>query len=489
MSFSDDHQRENARVSPTLTRSNLVDPNDPDVLERQRTMDVDLAMQMSRARRGSSSIPIPGRQQSHASSVMASISPLRSSPEQGFSVLSPHEEEAINTARSGGMVEENEEDTDTAINRMNVTEDCPQETSGSNHPFNISMLPHLAQGHDPELLFSLTHGGRPELDPRDASGALPIYQPTIYRSNFDFSSMEQFGAEEKRRLGITSSLRPRVDILPRFSSSMMAKVGSEPDRPSVPAAFDPHASAAEGTSDHLNELSLSQEFTRLRQRKLSQSNAMPARRGKINSGKLALFEGNMAGTSGAPPPSLLPPSVLFTTGSAGPPPWGMGTSAGIRGQGHDRPYRFSFYSNAFSATIHARSLSELPAEGQTFEELFAGTQSFKDEEHTPPAGGAQANPAKHPMVAQNLTPPQRTSRLGMPAPIADGGLGHTSEKKGRIIDAVTDDWEGNTWWLDILCPTDDEMLMLSKASRSTKLVYLLLMALYSFSHRCSPFIH
>ena len=42
------------------------------------------------------------------------------------------------------------------------------------------------------------------------------------------------------------------------------------------------------------------------------------------------------------------------------------------GHGHDRPYRFSFYSNALNATIHARTLSELPSEGQSFEDLFTG---------------------------------------------------------------------------------------------------------------------
>src|ERR1700744_4510225 len=37
------------RLSPALART--FDPNDPEVRERQRTMDVDMAMQLSRARR------------------------------------------------------------------------------------------------------------------------------------------------------------------------------------------------------------------------------------------------------------------------------------------------------------------------------------------------------------------------------------------------------------------------------------------------------
>lgn len=48
-------------------------------------------------------------------------------------------------------------------------------------------------------------------------------------------------------------------------------------------------------------------------------------------------------------------------------PDGMGPPIGRR-----RSYRFSSESNALPTTIHARSLSNLPSEGQTFEDLFAG---------------------------------------------------------------------------------------------------------------------
>ncbi|KDQ64459.1 hypothetical protein JAAARDRAFT_118292 [Jaapia argillacea MUCL 33604] len=117
---------------------------------------------------------------------------------------------------------------------------------------------------------------------------------------------------------------------------------------------------------------------------------------------MALFEGQ----TGAPPPSFSPgsfgaiPSYEHFNGSV--PGVGLG-------QGHDRPYRFSFYSNALSATIHARSLSELPADGQTFQQLFSGVE----------------------------------------APTAGGSVGMS-------------DTDSNTWWLDVLSPTDDEMKMLSK---------------------------
>ncbi|KIM75035.1 hypothetical protein PILCRDRAFT_79511 [Piloderma croceum F 1598] len=90
-------------------------------------------------------------------------------------------------------------------------------------------------------------------------------------------------------------------------------------------------------------------------------------------------------------------------------PSGIG---GIINTGHDRPYRFSFYSNALSATIHARSISELPAEGQSFEDLFNGD--------------------------------------------------HSKNGNGNSLVGSGGDFEGNTWWLDVQCPTDEEMKMLSK---------------------------
>ncbi|KPV75990.1 uncharacterized protein RHOBADRAFT_14111 [Rhodotorula graminis WP1] len=82
--------------------------------------------------------------------------------------------------------------------------------------------------------------------------------------------------------------------------------------------------------------------------------------------------------------------------------------------GGPRPYRFSFYSNALPSTIHARSLAEIPGEGQSFEELFLGSRQ----------------------------PPGEKPRTG--------------------VMRSDEDAEANTWWLDVMCPTDQEMKVLSK---------------------------
>ncbi|KXN82349.1 Putative metal ion transporter C17A12.14 [Leucoagaricus sp. SymC.cos] len=96
--------------------------------------------------------------------------------------------------------------------------------------------------------------------------------------------------------------------------------------------------------------------------------------------------------------------------------------------GHNRPYRFSFYSNTLSATIHARNLSELPADGQTFEELLSGINT---------SSGNKQNGLDD-----------------------DNAFRGTDAKIGQPVGGI--DSNISTWWLDVLNPTDEEMNMLSK---------------------------
>jgi len=162
---------------------------------------------------------------------------------------------------------------------------------------------------------------------------------------------------------------------------------------------------------------------------------------------MALFEG----LPGAPPASL-------AAGLAPPlsevPSFADLSSATVNGVGHDRPYRFSFYSNALGATIHARSLSELPADGQSFEDMFVGV------------GGPEKSPAvptepdRRPArtSSQATTQSVRTSRDD--TKVLQGGNGSEVFKS-----LVPRDQEGHTWWLDVLSPVDEEMKMLSKVRR------------------------
>ncbi|GJJ07298.1 hypothetical protein Clacol_001498 [Clathrus columnatus] len=418
------------RLSPSHTRQNI-DPNDPDARERQRTMDVDIAMQMSRARRGSASVPIPPRQLSLTSTSNTVPSPIRGSPDQVFSFLPPHEEEIIPTVGSGVLA------VDQAPSNLHIDDD----TSDTHRPFNLQ----VPENSTSNVLYNLNQAGR---DTIDHPNALPMYQATIPRSNFDFAHMEQFCAEEKPRLGLRSPTEQRT---------LFSRVRSQ-DQKSIPRSSvevsEPVLPLNGGTDDAVPERPASPETARVRHRKISQSATVQGtRRSKI--GKLALFEGNVGsdGIFGAPVPSFIHANEgRFPSGPSG---WNLGSSMG---QGHERPYRFSFYSNALLATIHARSLSELPAEGQSFEDLFLGVRNQnQNEDQTNTAPPTSNRPPR------TSTPATATKVARVNSPVPANNSNHGNEKKDRSTDGpVEEDWEGNTWWLDVLNPTDEEMKMLSK---------------------------
>lgn len=103
----------------------------------------------------------------------------------------------------------------------------------------------------------------------------------------------------------------------------------------------------------------------------------------------------------------------------------------IPGALHDKPYRFTFYSNAFPTSLHARFLSELPGPGQTFEDLIRGVPS-DDPPEKPRTTGTSAGSQPLPQI-----------------PL----MGHARDATES---------EANTWWLDVLCPTDQEMKILAR---------------------------
>ncbi|PWN18451.1 cora-domain-containing protein [Microstroma glucosiphilum] len=192
----------------------------------------------------------------------------------------------------------------------------------------------------------------------------------------------------------------------------------------------------------------------------------------------------------------------------------------------DKPYRFTFYSNALPSTIHARHIGELPAKGQTFEELFsgldAGTLGGAAEESSaePSAGSDEANAAGGSKInASGSQPSALTAQLaarGALTSVTGNGASGSSSTSGRregttapptrsgtpvpqvtgaparnSLNAVRQnsqrvappppagntagvrtmpgggirmdqDPEANTWWLDVLSPTDTEMKLLSR---------------------------
>ena len=389
-----------ARRSPTLSRSyNLMDP---DARERQRTLDVDMAIHLSRA-----------RQNSVSASPEASPLKLREH-EDREPEIHPHHEES--TFPNLFLQEEREMQIARGEMPRQVHIDDPYRGVLIPHDLrqDLDMAHHLAQTHEPSLFGGL-HSAAHQID-----GALPLYQPPapFCRQTFSFAAMEDFAMAEKTRLGLATS--PIDERLQHLRVRKPSQVYANGDVGSSGSANDFRLPAAHIT----------------RERKLSQSIALPRRHG---GGKMALFEG----IPGAPPASLatgLAPPLSVVPSFADLPP---ATGGGV---GHDRPYRFSFFSNVLSATIHARSLCELPADGQSFEDLFAGV------------GGPSPSPTER-KLGLGSTPQPTPPVSRAPREETKGAQGPNG---GDAKNLMLNDTEGHTWWLDVLSPTDEEMKMLSK---------------------------
>ncbi|KIJ69806.1 hypothetical protein HYDPIDRAFT_77280 [Hydnomerulius pinastri MD-312] len=439
------------RLSPTLTRS--FDPNDPDARERQRTMDVDMALHLSRARR---------------ETIVSPTSPYDSSPrpedEPLFTPLSDAERHDLEFAR-GERLHALDHDP------VNGVSDETLHTPRPATPLDLR-LRHLNQTQDPSLLATIQgpYSLPNQDDPSTSMSCLPTYQANASRSIFDFSLLENFATEEKHNLGLTSPSNAPTFRLRHPSFAQASDAGQSSASPPVGGpTFNLAGDSAPVPPRH-----------GARQRKLSQSSPVPRPNRRGIRGKMALFENHINDPAPAFPTRLMGNGQLSAIPSSenvstiANPYTSAVLGAGIGGiisPGHDRPYRFSFYSNALSATIHARSLSELPAEGQSFEDLFSGLPS-------PTVGQGDAKEGLHSFAAPIPMPAPRTG-LSLPngqrtpggsdfAPGSqnNGYFSRMGEKpgmdSGRPNALGIGDFEVNTWWLDVQSPTDEEMKVLSK---------------------------
>lgn len=353
-----------------------------------------------------------------------------------------------------GLSRQEQQDFDLARGVSHLQHDSDEAADSFQHagPAPDAQLNHLSSGHDPSLLVSIVG------QEQDDTGGLPMYQANVQteQQQYDFSLLESYARDEKARLGIQSPTSPSPPDGPLSSSQTTTST--------VPPLLD--------NRDGAGDFSMPIPVPRTRQRKLSQSTPGPRR------AKMALFEHN----TGGPPPALGYRSSVNGTGqvlSAVPSydnlpatntaDFGRQNNAG---SGHDRPYRFSFYSNASSATIHARSLSELPAEGQTFEDLFLGVNGSIDRHD----GANLSRPGTSMGFSGYHNGLGATQRLGVPPiPIQDrSGISKMSSSEPRSRSGTVNgpglSVDGNTWWLDVQCPTDDEMKLLSKVLFVSELV-------------------
>ena len=449
-----------ARLSPTLTRN--LDPHDPSNLERQRTMDADVAIQLCASTPllalCVSGFPCHANGRTIARARSASLAAARRpsnasppSPEQlsnyvtgAVSVL-PTEEEDCAEAYNIHMEDHGHEDDA----RMRLIE--PEQVINREHdPALLVASPEPSGGATPHVLPRTHHTEATHVPP-------PEYLPSAaYRTVFDFGPLEEFGRAEKERLQIFSPVDTKPQSPEQDLRRRLVQVAQEVQQvEGAPALLEdlPQLRETQG------EASTS---ARSRQRKLSYSHPQPRR------GKLALFENTLAASSTLH--SQIPLTPSFEDGQPTHlqqqrPHITLSMGMGPDDVHQDKPFRFSFYSNALPSTIHARSLAELPAEGQTFEELFHGKREQQHgKSHVPLGHLSSVATTATTTVNVNMgsgyaTPAARSiHRFG-----GDHSTGSAPPpgppSRGP---ALYDDDDANTWWLDVLSPTDEEMRVLSK---------------------------
>lgn len=170
----------------------------------------------------------------------------------------------------------------------------------------------------------------------------------------------------------------------------------------------------------------------------------------------------------------------------------------------DSPYRFTYFNEEFQSTIHSQSISELVQPGGSFRELFIPdppilSDDESEEEDEDPLGtnnkfrqasGGLDGDSKLSTRQPSLTTAHEhheQRREGAASPFKDpatnmsshSGSGHatpngqkSSDDSAKATQTGTEEGKGEkpirygdrpVWWLDVLCPTEPEMKIISKA--------------------------
>jgi len=155
----------------------------------------------------------------------------------------------------------------------------------------------------------------------------------------------------------------------------------------------------------------------------------------------------------------------------------------------DAPYRFTYFNGSYGETIHARTISDLRQEGQTFKDLFLpdpveiSEDEDEDEDDEDDYGRTLVGRASRDFsVSRSELSPSAGSRAGtrqssilesqanVPRSIPEGkqtsgDLTPVNEAPEAMLSAPQPKRYGErpTFWLDVLCPTEAEMKVLSRA--------------------------
>ncbi|ROT37389.1 cora-domain-containing protein [Sodiomyces alkalinus F11] len=169
----------------------------------------------------------------------------------------------------------------------------------------------------------------------------------------------------------------------------------------------------------------------------------------------------------------------------------------------DVPYRFTYFNEEFQSTVHSQTISELVQAGGSFQELFvpeprvlsdtSSEEDSGDEEpspegstmHQPSMGGTSRGEASAMSTRQGSTANTQTTdssgpheaqpsyprdskrsslgASGAPTPAGAKSPSRRTSPTGEPKRKAPRYGDRPVWWLDVLCPTEAEMKVLSKA--------------------------
>ncbi|KAL2834490.1 hypothetical protein BDW59DRAFT_137953 [Aspergillus cavernicola] len=152
----------------------------------------------------------------------------------------------------------------------------------------------------------------------------------------------------------------------------------------------------------------------------------------------------------------------------------------------DAPYRFTYFNEEFHSTIHAQTISELVQPGGSFRELFipnppeledSSDEEESDSENHPGGGPTISSRGVNHSPGMRMVTPSNNHELhplSDQTPLSRSSIISEAISEGRASGDMPRDQSQTppkpkrfgprpTFWLDVTCPTDAEMRVISKA--------------------------
>jgi magnesium transporter len=138
----------------------------------------------------------------------------------------------------------------------------------------------------------------------------------------------------------------------------------------------------------------------------------------------------------------------------------------------DSPYRYTYFNEEFESTIHAQTISELIQPGSSFRELFIPDPPELDDDSSSDEDAFLEKSPLSPSVQEQTDKSNEKRPLSLTSELKPNSRDASGHQSGQATPQRSDFTKASkpkrygprpTFWLDVLCPTNDEMRVLAKA--------------------------